>query len=169
MPPTAIHAVAEVHDTSGVMVDRAKKRSRAERIKCSALQETHGWPAWLVAQHTSCRSAAITFAIQNGNTANDSNACAQLTQSEADVQSATTGDQQVGSLRATITSYPDDLAPRVHQYCVPFDVVCDTNQDTVSLGNLLGEGARRGHYPWGRSELSPRCPFPISRSRRCQR
>jgi hypothetical protein len=102
----------------------------------------------VVAQHTSCRSAAITFAIQNGNTANDSNACAQLTQSEADVQSATTGDQQVGSLRATITSYPDDLAPRVHQYCVPFDVVCDTNQDTVSLGNLLGEGARRGHYPW---------------------
>jgi hypothetical protein len=48
------------------------------------------------------------------------------------------------------TKYPNDMALRVHQYCVPFDVVCDTSAFNLNPANLVGEVARHGHYPWER-------------------
>lgn len=46
------------------------------------------------------------------------------------------------------TKYPKTVAGQTHQYCVPFDVVCDASAYNMSPANLAGEPRRHRSYPF---------------------
>jgi hypothetical protein len=46
------------------------------------------------------------------------------------------------------TAYLKVVAGVTHQYCVPYDVVCDASGYNLTPGNLAGEGARHRSYPF---------------------
>ena len=45
-------------------------------------------------------------------------------------------------------AYPADIAKRITQICVPYDMVCDTNLVNLLPSNMLGEGGRHASYNW---------------------
>jgi hypothetical protein len=44
--------------------------------------------------------------------------------------------------------YPSSIASKTYQYCINYDVVCDTNPTNLSPWNLAAEGGRHTSYPW---------------------
>ena len=46
------------------------------------------------------------------------------------------------------TRYPSNVASVTHQYCVPYDVVCDASGYNLSPPNLIAEGPRHRSYPF---------------------
>jgi hypothetical protein len=66
--------------------------------------------AEVIAQHSSCRSAFITYALSNDDADNGATTMgAELTQSAADPQSSTSSAHSIGSLVASISSSAWDL------------------------------------------------------------
>jgi len=57
--------------------------------------------------------------------------------------------------------YPGDVAHRVTQYCLPYDMVCDAN--LVSFV-AKGEGARHASYPWEQIGLATAKAFRVWQS-----
>jgi uncharacterized membrane protein YgcG len=45
-------------------------------------------------------------------------------------------------------SYPTSIASKTFQYCISYDVVCDTNPTNLTPWNLASEDGRHTSYPW---------------------